>query len=145
MHLKVILTTLAVACLIVSAGCRERADEVRTDGARADAALAEVSAFTHELVREIESAPDPSAGVAQAHERLNARRAELASKIKRLRESEEFRDDAEVRGRLLAVEVENVNRISNLRTQYMSEAMSDPAFSQRLDALIRDYETLFRE
>lgn len=141
MRLKVILTTLVVACLFVSAGCRERAD----DAAAPDAALGEVSAFTHELVREIESAPDPSTGVAEAHDRLNARRAEMASKIKRMRESEEYRTNADMRGRLLTAEVENVNRISNLRTQYMSEAMSDPAFSRRLDALIRDYETLFRE
>lgn len=139
MRLKVILITLAAACLLV-AGCRERAGEVEHD-----AVLAEVGAFTHELVREIESAPDPSTGVAQAHERLNARRAELASKIKALRQSEEYRADAETRSRLLAVEVENVNRIANLRTQYMNEAMSDPAFNQRLDGLIRDYEAMFRE
>jgi hypothetical protein len=139
---------LALACALALAGCRPGAGTAESRAptrAEADEVLAEVNAFTAELMRKIETAPDPTEGLAEAQGRLDGRKEGLASKIAALKRSGALGEDEEARARLLESEVENVRNVSTLRTKYMREAMRDDSFRQRLDRFVGDYEALWRE
>jgi hypothetical protein len=113
-------------------------------GANVEATLTEVNSFTEELLRKIEGAPDPAAGLGAAQQFFEARRDELRAKIVAARRSREARESAEAKGRLLENEVDNTARLSGLRTKYL-ERMNDDAFKAKLDRLVEDYQELFRE
>jgi hypothetical protein len=140
---------LALACCLASAGCGGGGGKggAARAGGDAEEVLAEVNSFTAELMRKVETAPDPAAGLAEGQRLLDARGAALASKISALKRSQGGRADDPVRGRLLESEVENVRSVSTLRTnaKFMNEAMRDAAFRERLDRFVSDYESLWRE
>lgn len=110
-----------------------------------EAVLADLESFTGELAKKIEGAPDPLGGVRQAQEFLNARKQELSSKLSSLKKSRSFRESDETRKRVLESEVENVLKVASLRTKFMGETMNNPAFREQLDALVNDYQTMFKE
>ena len=110
-----------------------------------EAVMAELDLFTAELEKKIEAAPDPVAGVRQARELLNARGAELGPKVSAVKKSRSFRENDETRKRVLESEVENVLKVASLRTKFMGEAMSNQPFREELDALVNDYQNLFKE
>jgi hypothetical protein len=110
-----------------------------------EAVLAELDSFTAELAKKIESAPDPVAGVRQARGFLDARRGELGPKVSAVKKSRSFSENDETRKRVLQSEVENVLKVAGLRTRFMGEAMSNQPFRDELDALVNDYQSLFKE
>jgi hypothetical protein len=110
-----------------------------------EAVLAELDSFTAELAKKIESAPEPVEGVRQARGFLDARRGELVPKVSALKKSRSFREDDGTRKRVLESEVENVLKVAGLRTRFMGEAMSNQTFREELDALVTDYQDLFKE
>ena len=135
---------LALACcLALLAGCGGAggADE----GAGADKVIGELSSFTEELTRKVESAQDPAAGVAEAQALLDSRKAGLASGIRAMKASHEFRKDQEARRRWLEAEVDNTTRVSGLKARLIEPAMRDPSLGARLDRLVADYQELFRD
>lgn len=140
---SLLLLLLPLACALAHAGCGgaagPRAPQSREE---VEAVLAELESFTSELSKRIETAPDPVAGARQAQELLDARKTELRSKVSSLKKSRSFRDDEETRKRVLESEVESV---VGLRTRFMSQAADNPDFREKLDALVNDYESLFKE
>jgi hypothetical protein len=137
-----------LACCLAFGACRggtARRDASASAAAHSEEVLAEVNSFTAELMRKVETAPDPSAGLAEAQRQLDSRREDLAGKISALKRSPELRADEEARGRLLESEVENVRNVSTLRTKYMSEAMRDKDLRGRIDHFVNSYESLWRE
>ena len=136
---------LTLACCLLPAGCGGNKRAAEPGAPDADEVLAEVNSFTAELMRKVETAPDPSAGLEEAQRLLDGRKDGLAAKISALRRSQSPRADDAARGRLLESEVENVRNVSTLRTKFMSEAMRDGRFRERLDRFVGDYESLWRE
>ena len=68
--------TSAIALLLISvtfAGCRKDAE--------VNATVSAVDALTTDLVRRIEAAPNPSTGVDDAQEYLDARKTEIAARM----------------------------------------------------------------
>ena len=127
-------------------GAPQQARHAPAPGAEAniEATLSDVNSFTEELLRKIESAPDPAAGLGAAQQFFESRRDELRAKIVAARRSREAVESAEAKGRLLENEVDNTARLSGLRTKYL-ERMNDAAFKAKLDRLVEDYQDLFRE
>jgi|GEM_PF-2562729 len=141
---------LALACLLaLAAGCGGRGGAGAGGGADApggvDKVVAEVSAFTNELVEKVERAPDPSAGVAEAQSLLDSRRAALAASVSALKKGPELRESAEARKKWLEAEVDNTTRVSGLKARLFEPAMRDPALGGRLDKLVNDYQELFSD
>ncbi|HEV2763508.1 MAG TPA: hypothetical protein VGV38_11070 [Pyrinomonadaceae bacterium] len=126
---------VALVCGAALAGCGSKAGGAEV--------LAEVDAFTEELVGKVEGAADPSAGVGEAQKLLDARREGLRAKVSAWRRSEEFRRGGELRRRWDERESDNAFRVAGLRTKYIDRAMSDAEFKTRLDALVADYQKLF--
>lgn len=142
---------MAFACCAALSACGKRAgDDAATPGGAAtgdgvDAVVREVGGFTDELERAFESAPQPRDGVDAAQKLLDARRSALASRIAAFKSSQQFRADAEARRKWLEAEVDNTDRVSRLRVKYMDAKMRDPDFKARLDKLVEDYDSLFKD
>ncbi len=140
---------LALACLLaVAAGCGRGgggAGEGATLPGGVDKVVAELTAFTDELVGKVEKASDPSAGVAEAQALLDSRRAALAARVSALKKSPELRESAEARKKWLEAEVDNTTRVSGLKSRLFEQAMRDPALGRRLDKLVADYQELFKD
>jgi hypothetical protein len=136
-----------LACCLAAGACRggARRDAAAGTADHPEEVLSEVNSFTAELMRKVEAAPDPSAGLAEAQRLLDSRREELAGKVSALKRSPAIQADEEARGRLLESEVENVRNVSTLRTKYMSEAMRDGGLRGRIDHFVNSYESLWRE
>lgn len=147
------LLSCALALLLSSAaaGCRTgpaAGGGANSGGGGADpgtvgGAVAEVNSFTDELLKKIDSSPDPAAGADVAQAFLDARKGEVKARLDAARASREFQESAEARGRLLDAEVTNIDRVSSLRTRHLDRWMRDPAFKAKLDRLVSDYDALW--
>ena len=129
--LVLVLISLALA------GCKR-------DG-EVNAILTTIDSFTAELLRRIETAGNPSAGVDDAQKYLDSRKDELRGKmdaLKRLRESQV--SDA-TKQKITSSLVDDASRVGDLEIKYVSQSMNNPAFKAKLDKLIKDYHALFTE
>lgn len=142
---------IAFACCAALCACGKKAggDDAAADKASndagVDAVVREVNEFTDELERAFGSAPQPRDGVDAAQKLLDARRAALASHIAAFKSSAQFRAQAEARRKWLEAEVDNTDRVSRLQVKYMDAKMRDPDFRARLDKLVEDYDSLFKD
>lgn len=114
-----------------------------SSSSKAGATLAEVNAFTAELMQKVDSASSPAAGIDEALRLLDARGGELHAKFAAMKQSEGFRQSKELQRQALESEVENVQQVSGLRTRYMEE-VNNPAFRDKLDKLVNGYQELYK-
>ena len=150
MRKKLVSCALALLLSVVATGCGggPAANGGASAGGGKDAgtigaAVAEVNSFTDELLRRIDSAQDPAAGADEAQAFLDARKTEVKARLDAARASQEFRESAEARGRLLDAEVTNIDRVSSLRTRHIDRWMRDAGFKSKLDRLVSDYDALW--
>jgi hypothetical protein len=131
--LACLLLVVLASCAIL-AGCRKDSE--------IDPALAELDSFTRELVKKVESAPDPSAGVDEAQKFLDSRKADLASKVASIKDPKGLQASDETRKKVLEGVTDNVLRVSGLQIKYLDNR--DPVFKAKLDKLVSDYNSLLR-
>jgi hypothetical protein len=142
---------MAFACCVALGACGKRAgdDAATADNASSaagvDAVVREVNEFTDGLERAFELAPQPRDGVDAAQKLLDARRPALAAHIAAFKSSSQFQKDAEAKRKWLEAEVDNTDRVSRLQVKYMDAKMRDPDFKARLDKLVEDYDSLFKD
>ena len=143
---------LALACAASLAAC------ARTDpggiGATAggvpgaepsvDAVSRQLRDFTEELAGKVESAADPKAGVGEAQRLLDSRKAELAARVAALRKSPAGRDPA-AHAKLLEAEVDNTQRVRDLRLKYLDASLRDAELKAGLERLVADYDSIFQD
>jgi hypothetical protein len=141
-----------LACGLTLVGCRATSNGNGDTGAGGvgipgggdvDALVSELKSFTDEMAGKVESAQDPKTGVAEAQKILDARRASLAAKIAAVRDGS--RQDASAKRKLLEAEVENTSRVHGLSSTLFDASARDPDFKARLDKLIGDYDSMFKE
>ncbi|MDT5158934.1 MAG: hypothetical protein QOH51_3291 [Acidobacteriota bacterium] len=114
-------------------------------GATSESFIPLLAAFTEELAGKVESAPDPKAGVTEAQRLLDSRRADLTALIGGVKESLRTREDSAARGKWLEAEVDNTDRMHRLQSKYIDASMRDPEFKARLDKLVADYDSMFKD
>jgi hypothetical protein len=142
---------MAFACCAALCACGKRASDDAATADKAsnadgvDAVAREVSEFTDGLERAFELAQSPRDGVDAAQKLLDARRASLAAHIAAFKSSPQFQKDAEAKRKWLEAEVDNTDRVSRLQVKYMDAKMRDPDFKARLDKLVEDYDSLFKD
>jgi hypothetical protein len=105
----------------------------------------EVREFTDELERAVESAQSPQAGVDAAQKLLDARRPALAARIASVKAGPQLQRDAAAKREWLEAEVDNTDRVSRLQVKYLDASMRDPEFKARLDKLVGDYNSMFKD
>ena len=125
---------LLVACLPLC-GCKKDAE--------INAIVAELDTFTMELVKKIESAPNPSAGVDDAQKYLDSKKADLTAKMTTLKGIRGYQVSAETKAKMTKSIIDDLTRVGSLQAKYMS-ASRDKAFKAKLDKLIKDYTDLIK-
>jgi hypothetical protein len=139
---------LSLACAAALAGCRpegaQRGDASAgvSGEASVDAVVRQLDEFTDELARKVESAPDPKAGVAEAQRLLDARKAELSSRVLALKRGA-LAGDASARGKWLEAEVDNTRRVRELKLKHLDASLRDPELKAALERLAADYDSLY--
>jgi hypothetical protein len=128
------------ALLLISitvAGCRKDAE--------VNATVSAVDALTTELVRRIEAAPNPSAGVDDAQEYLDTSKADIAGKMGVLKSLRGDQVSDETKRKLTSRLAEDAAKVGDLQIKYVSQSISNPAFKAKLDKLVGDYQTLLTQ
>lgn len=137
-------TLLALACAASFAACSRTAPEAGGGAAaEVDALVRALGALTEELTSKVESAADAKAGAAEAQRLLDGRKGEMAARIAALKRSPGLRDDAAARGRWLEAEVDNTQRVRDLRLKRLDATMRDPELKAALERLAADFDSMF--
>src|SRR2546421_336406 len=139
---------MAFACCLSVCGCGKNANDAAPADKTAsgvDAVVREVGGFTDELVKAFETAGDPRDGVEAAQKLLDSRRALLAPRIAAVKTSPQLQGDAAAKRKWLEAEVDNTDRVSRLQVKYLDASMRDPDFKARLDRLVGDYNSMFKD
>lgn len=131
---KMILPLALAACLAL-AGCKKDAE--------IQSVLADFDSFTQELVKRVDSAESPRAGVDSAQQYLDGKRAELRARWESIKSVKNFQVSDETRKRMEEDLKKNMLSIYGLQSRYMNESIKDPGFKARLDKLIEDYKNLY--
>ena len=136
MHKK--LAALLAACALAAtlAGCKK--------DAQIESVLADLHTFSQEIVKRVESAPDPSAGVDDAQKYFDSRKAEISEKLQSIKGVRGFQVSQETQKKMTEQLTEDVMSVSKLQIKYISQSMRDPAFKTKLTKLINDYQGLLR-
>ena len=168
MRTKPLALIVAFACLLL-AGCKQDA-EVKTaltdfdslvlvqfDVTRASCAFihgrdaratfsncTSTRFVTNELVKRVESASDPAAGVDNAQKYFDSKKAEMTTRMDTLKGIRGYQVGDETRKMMETSLVDDAKKIANLQVKYMSTSMRDPAFKAKLDKLTSDYQSLFK-
>ncbi|MBA3243126.1 MAG: hypothetical protein H0T60_18050 [Acidobacteria bacterium] len=118
------------------AGCKK--------DAQVDSVLTELDTFTKEMVAQIDSAPNPSAGVDAAQKFLDSRKADLQAKLGTLKGLRGYQVSDETKKKMMESMTQNVMSVGKLKIKYMTNAMRDPALNAKLDKLNTDYQSLLK-
>ena len=131
-----VLPALLLVSLTV-AGCRKDAE--------VNATVSAVDGLTTEMVRRIEAAPNPSAGVDDAQEYLDAQKTEIANKMGVLKKLRGDQVSDETKKKLTSTLAQDAAKVGDLQIKYVSHSISNPAFKAKLDKLVGDYQTLLTQ
>jgi hypothetical protein len=110
-----------------------------------DTVVGEVNSFTDGLEKAVESAQSPRDGVAEAQRLLDGRRPTLASKVAAVKSGEQIQKDAAAKRKWSEAEADNTFRVHGLVTKYFDASMRDPELKARLDKLVADYDSMFKD
>jgi len=135
MRTKPLALIVAFACLLL-AGCKKDA-EVKM-------ALTDFDSFTNELVKRVDSASGPAAGVDDAKKYFDSKKAEMTTKMDTLKGIRGYQVSDETRKMMESSLVDDAKKIANLQVKYMRTSMRDATFKAKLDKLTRDYQSLFK-
>jgi hypothetical protein len=106
--------------------------------------LTELDSFTTELVKKVESAPNPSAGIDDAQKFFDSKKADLTAKMATLKDIRGYQVSAETKEKMTKSLVDDAKKVAGLQIKYIGVSLRDPAFKGKLDKLTRDYQALFK-
>lgn len=136
MHRKPAALLAALALAAALAGCKK--------DAQIESVLAELNSFTQEIVKRVEGAADPSAGVDDAQRFFDSRKAEMQSRLEALKGVRNFQVSEETRKKMMEQMTEDVMSVSKLQIKYIGQSMKDPAFKAKLEKLVADYQNMLK-
>lgn len=135
-HRKLASLLAALALGAALAGCKK--------DAQIESVLADLHTFSQEIVKRVESAPNPSAGADDAQKYLDSRRAEMEGKLASLKGIRGFQVSQETQKKMTEQLTQDVMDVSKLQIKYMGQAMRDPALQAKLAKLVGDYQAMLK-
>ena len=129
------MLVLLLACLPLC-GCKKDAE--------INSIVTDLDSFTTELVKKVESAPNPSAGVDDAQKYFDSRKADLTAKMITLKGIRGYQVSEDTKNKMTKSLVDDAKRVAGLQMKYVGASMHDPAFKAKLEKLTKDYLDLFR-
>ena len=136
MYRKPAALLVAVALGAALAGCKK--------DSQIESVLAELNTFTQEIVKRVEGAPNPSAGVDDAQKFFDSRKADMQAKLETLKGVRNFQVSEETRKKMMEQLTEDVMSVSKLQIKYIGNSMKDPAFKAKLEKLVGDYQNMLK-
>jgi len=136
MHRKPAALLAALALAAALAGCKK--------DAQIESVLAELNSFTQEIVKRVEGAPNPSAGVDDAQKFFDSRRADMQGKLETLKGVRNFQVSEATQKKMMEQMTEDVMSVSKLQIKYIGQSMRDPAFKAKLEKLVGDYQNMLK-
>lgn len=129
-----LLTALALGAALT--GCKK--------DAQIESVLSELHTFTQEIVKRVEGAPNPSAGVDDAQKYFDSRKADIQTKLNDLKGVRNFQVSEETRKKMTEQLTEDVMSVAKLQIKYIGNSMKDPAFKAKIEKLVNDYQNLLK-
>src|SRR5919198_4970958 len=126
------LAVSAILTCLLFAGCKKDA-EIKT-------LLNDLDSFTNELVKRVDAASDPSAGVDDAQKYFDSKKTEMTAKMDTLKNIRGYQVGEETKKMMENSMVEDAKKVANLQVKYIGTSMRDAAFKGKLDKLTRDYQ-----
>lgn len=130
--MRKVFTLIFTLFLAVSFAACKKDDQVK-------ATLSDLDSFTSEMVKKVESAADPAAGVDEAQKYMDSKKSELKPKLDAMKALRGFEVSDETMKSIQANVTKNVASVAGLRIKYVNRAMSDAAFKTKLEKLVNDY------
>lgn len=132
------LAALLAACALGAAlaGCKK--------DAQVEAVFADFHDFSQEIVKRVESAPDPAAGVDDAQRYFDSRKAEMEGRLASLKGIRNSQVSEETQKKVREQFAEDVMGVGKLQIKYIGQSMRDPAFKAKLTKLVSDYQDLYK-
>lgn len=104
--------------------------------------MKELSALTDDIVKKVNDAEDKKAGVAEAQKALDAKKGDLAPKLKEIPQIRNFQLSEEAQGNFAKVLVDVMTKMASLEGDLMIATMSDKELQTAVDKLTADHEAL---
>ena len=136
MYRKLSCLSLAVVLCALSLACKRDAD--------VNAVIADLDAFTKELVGKVESNPNPSAGADEAQKYFDSRKEEMTKKLASIKDVREAQVSAETKKKMEESFTNNVTNVAKLQLKYINQSMRDPTLRPKLTKLAQDYNALLK-
>lgn len=132
MYRKSVCLLLVMACLAL-AGCGKKDSEVNSF-------ITELDNFTNELVKKVESGPNPSAGADEAQKYLDAQKAGLQEKLNSIKKIGENQVSEETKKKMQDSLYQNGMKVGQLTAKYGSDSAARP----KIQKLTQDFLAIFR-
>jgi hypothetical protein len=127
------IAVLLLACLPLC-GCKRDAE--------INAIVAEIDAFTQELVRRVDSARNPSDGVDDAQKYFDSKKADLSAKMATLKSISGYRVSSETKWKMTRKLFDDKKRVAGLKVSHATALTQDEVFKAKLDKLVQDFVDL---
>jgi hypothetical protein len=134
MYQKLVPVLAACALCAALVGCKK--------DAQIESVLNDLHSFSQEIVKRVEGAPDPSAGVDDAQKYFDSRKGEMEGKLRSIKDVRGFQVSQETQKKMTAQLTEDAMSVAQLQLKFMSQSMRDPALRAKLTKLISDYRNL---
>jgi hypothetical protein len=108
----------------------------------ANETMKELSALTDDVIKTVKDASDKKAGVAEAQKKLDAKKGDLAPKMKEIMELRGFQLSEEAQGNVAKVLVDVTTKMAQLEIDLLTATMSDKDLEAALEKLTTDHENL---
>ena len=133
MYKKHISLLLVLTCLALLAACGKKDEQV-------GAVIKDINSFTDELVKKVESAPNPSAGVDEAQKYMDAHKSEIRSKWDSIKNISENQVSDDAKKKMQEDLFNDGKKLGELIAKYGS----DQAVNAKLQKLVQDFQDLFK-
>lgn len=108
----------------------------------ANETMGELSALADQIVKTVNEAEDKKAGVAEAQKAFDAKKADLAPKMKEIMELRGFQVSEEVTAKVNAVRTEAATKVLGLELSLIAQISQDAELEKALDKLTTDFGKL---
>jgi hypothetical protein len=128
------LYTFLLAIVLALGACKK--DDL------ANETMTELSALADQIVKTVNEAEDKKAGVAEAQKALDAKKVDLAPKMKEIMELRGFEVSEDVAAKVNSVRTEAATKVIGLELGLIAQISQDAELEKALDKLTTDFGKL---
>jgi len=101
--------------------------------------VSDFDAFSNEIVKQVKSAPNASAGVDAAQKYLDENKARVQQKMAAIKDVKNFQITDETKKKMETSIVNNAKTVASLPIEYVGQMAMDRSLQAKFEKLINDY------